>query len=144
MVHGSGTDVFVVNSGIGGIMPLAAVATDSCGYGWGYSGTGPLNLYRALVYAVSQEVAPVIPYQLYELPQSLVGWITRQPGYNDFLVTCRSSCGRWMLTRQCGRRSSEQEIALARQQPGNSTNQCGRAVGVAESPGSPGICPSQL
>lgn len=87
IIHGSGTAAYVLNSGVDGIVPLAAVATDSCGYGWGRTGTGPLNLYRALVYAVSQEVAPIIPYQLYEHPQSLVGWITRQPQNNDFLVT---------------------------------------------------------
>jgi len=77
-VHGSGNEVFVEASGVGGILPLAAATADRYNYSWGYTGTGPLNLYMALVYAVDAEEPPIPPPALHEHPRSLYGWLTNQ------------------------------------------------------------------
>ncbi|TQS44348.1 hypothetical protein [Cryptosporangium phraense] len=75
--------------GSGPILPLAAVSVDRATFGWGYSGSGPINLYKALVYAVTGEVVDVHGPELNKLPNSLYGWITRLPNRSAFLLPWR-------------------------------------------------------
>ena len=77
-IRGSGNEVFVGASGVGEIVPLAAATADRYPYSWGYTGTGPLNLYMALVYAVEAKEPPIPPPPLHEHPRSLYGWLTNQ------------------------------------------------------------------
>jgi hypothetical protein len=76
VVRGGGDEVFVEASGAGDVVPLAAAAVDRHQYSWGYKGTGPINLYMALVYAVDGTQAP-IPLSPDE-ERSLYGWLTRR------------------------------------------------------------------
>jgi hypothetical protein len=74
VVRGGGDGVFVETSD--DVVPLAAAAVDRCGFSWGYSGTGPINLYLALVYAVDGTQAPITRPPDEDDPRSLYGWLT--------------------------------------------------------------------
>ncbi len=75
---------FVVASGT--VLPLAAVSADRCDFDWGRTGTGPINFYLALVFAVTGEDAPVPPPEFNDLPESLYGWIMRRPQHQDLTI----------------------------------------------------------
>lgn len=75
VVRGGG-GVFVETSGA--VVPLAAAAGDRYGYSWGYRGTGPINLYLALVYAVDGTQAPITLPPEDDDPRSLYGWLRGQ------------------------------------------------------------------
>jgi hypothetical protein len=78
VVRGGGDEVFVEASGAGDVVPLAAAAVDRHEYSWGHNGTGPINLYMALVYAVDGTQAPITLPPDEDDPRSLYGWLTRQ------------------------------------------------------------------
>lgn len=69
-----------------GVIPLSATSIHRCGFGWGYSGTGPVNLYKALVYAVYAERAPIPMTRFNDDPRSMYGWIVRLPEHQPVEV----------------------------------------------------------
>jgi hypothetical protein len=80
---GDGSGAYLVRSG--DVIPLSGISARRHGFGWGYTGTGPVSLYMALVFAAAGEVAEIPPMELNDDPRSLYGWIMQQR-HEDSLV----------------------------------------------------------
>ena len=71
-------NVYVVNAGCTGVMPLPAAAIGRSDLGWGHPGPATVNLYLALVHCVQGVQAPAPRPRFQEHPDSLYGWLVRQ------------------------------------------------------------------
>lgn len=77
-ILGNDGNVFLVDEASGDLVPLPAATADRCGYGWGSPSTEVINLYLAIVHAVSGVRAPVPRPQFRDHPDSLYGWLLRK------------------------------------------------------------------
>ncbi|NNJ63278.1 MAG: hypothetical protein HKP61_20575 [Dactylosporangium sp.] len=85
-IVGSRGSVFLADEKSGDVVPLPATATTRHAFGWGMTDHRVVNLYLALVLAVSGERAPVPRPSYRDHPDSLYGWLARQDSRRDLEV----------------------------------------------------------
>jgi hypothetical protein len=71
-------NVFIVDPGNPGVVPLPAAAPGHADFSWGQPGPGAVSLYLAIVHYVQGSQAPTPRPRFQDHPDSLYGWLIRQ------------------------------------------------------------------